>query len=151
MNDQLKTLSLLMFALSIGFTGSIANAQTAPSPAASVLSVQGAPVVGNLQMPLVSPQQAEQFFAGRAVPPSNAPAIAGGASSPPPQPLNVDPILGHELPTDAVSAAGFPRADFAIAKPDDGNKKSAAGGAVAGQRGPSTTAIRQEPPVIGKP
>ena len=139
----------LVAILSAVVAGGTAAAQTVPAPAASS-SV--APIDGQMQMPLVSPQQAEQFFATRVVPPSTLQAPAAAPSSGPLQALNVDPILGHELPTDAVSAAGFPRADFAIAKPKEANKKSPLGDTAAiSPSGPSTTVIREEPPVIGKP
>lgn len=113
---------------------------------------QGMPSVGNVQMPLVSPEQAAQFFATRVVPPSSVPALApAAASAQPPQSVNVEPILGHDLPTTA-SEGGFPRADFAIAKPDDGKKKSpAVSAAVVASRPPSATIIQEQPPVIGKP
>ena len=113
---------------------------------------QGAPTVGTLQMPLVSPQQADQFFAGRAVPPSDVPATAPLAASQPLQSVNVDPVLGHDPPSDTVTASGLPRADFATATPGKEQKKSPLGNQVAvGARPPSTAVIRQEPPVIGKP
>jgi hypothetical protein len=114
---------------------------------------QSMPTVGNVQIPLVSPQQADQFFATRVVPPSSVPALAPAAASAQPlQSINVDPVFGHDPPTDAVTPAGFPRADFATGKSDDGKKRSpVVGAAVVGSRAPSTAVIQEPPPVIGKP
>jgi hypothetical protein len=115
-------------------------------------SAQGMPSVGSVQIPPVSPEQAQQLFATRVVPPSSVPAVTSAAA--PAQPLqsvNVEPVLGHDLPTDA-SVGGFSRADFAIAKPDDARKKSAAvSNAVVGRSAPATTVIQEQPPVIGRP
>jgi hypothetical protein len=116
-------------------------------------SAQNVPPVGNLQMPLVPPEQADQFFATRVVPPSSVPMTApsGAAATQPPQSVNVDPILGHDLPTDPVGPGGLPRADFAIAKPASDKTKAAASTAVVGAHAPATTVIHQQPPTIGKP
>jgi hypothetical protein len=115
-------------------------------------SAQNVPPVGILQMPPVSPEQAAQFFATRVVPPSDVPPMAPSASAQPLQSVNVDPMLGHDLPTDAVSPSGMPRADFAIAKPGGDKAKPATGtAAVLGARAPASTVIRQQPPTIGKP
>jgi len=125
--------------LSAGVAGHPAWAQTAPT-------------VGNLKMPLVTPQQADAFFANRVVPPSDVPAQPAATSREPLQSVNVDPVLGHELPTDPMTPAGLPRADFATAKPGGGEKKSPIGdSAVVGPQAPASAVIRQEPPVIGKP
>jgi hypothetical protein len=139
-NKHCKLAALLALTFIGGFAGGPALAQSVPP-------------VGNVQMPLVSPQQADQFFATRVVPPSSVSAVVPAVSSAQPlQSVNVDPILGHDLPTDAMSAAGLPRADFATARPDDEKKRSAvAGAAVVGGSAPSTTVIQQSPPVIGKP
>jgi hypothetical protein len=113
---------------------------------------QSAPPVGSLQMPLVSPQQADQYFATRVVPPSDVPAAAPLAAAQPLQQLNVDPVLGHELPSDGATAMGVPRADFAAAKPGGEQKKSALGDQITVRaRAPSTAVIHEQPPVIGKP
>lgn len=113
---------------------------------------QGMPSIGSVQIPPVTPEQAQQLFATRAVPPSSVPAAApADASAQPLQSVNVEPVLGHDLPTDA-SVGGFSRADFAIAKPDDARKKSATvSNAVVGRSAPATTVIQEQPPVIGKP
>src|SRR5262245_30250959 len=129
---------VVIFILLAGLAGGSASAQTAP-------------VVGNLQMPLVSPQQAERFFATRAVPPSSLPAAKADQPAEPLQAPIVEAVLGRELPTDA-GPAGFPRADFAIAKPQDHDKKNLLGDTPTISRSaPSTTVIHEEPPVIGKP
>jgi hypothetical protein len=61
-------------------------------------------------------------------------------------------VLGHDLPTDAVTPGGFPRADFATAKPSDGSRKDPVGAAaIIGPRGPSTSVIRETPPTVGNP
>jgi len=112
---------------------------------------QNSPPVGNLRMPLVSPEQADQYFATRVVPPSDAPKTApAAASTQPPQSVNVDPVLGHELPTDRVSPWGFPRADLPMAKPG-GNEKRPAVSSTAVVAPPATgpAVIRQQVPTIG--
>jgi len=129
---------LILLTLPAGFVGPPAYAQNTPA-------------TGNLQMPAVSPQQAEQFFATRTVPPSDVPAAKADQPAEPLQAPIVDPVLGRELPTDAGSA-GFPRADFAIAKPQDPDKKNLLGDTPTISRSaPSTTVIHEEPPIIGKP
>lgn len=135
-----KLAAFFALPLMIGFTGGPVSAQSMPT-------------VGNVQIPPVTPQQADQFFATRVVPPSSVPAVApAAASAQPPQSVNVDPILGHDLPTDAMTEAGLPRADFAIAKSDGEKKKRSVAGAAAVSSGtPSTAVIQQPPPVIGKP
>ena len=113
-------------------------------------SAQSTPPVGMLQMPLVSPQQADQYLATRVVPPSDVPPITPSTTAQPPQAVNVDPVLGHDLPTDEMTPSGMPRADFAIAKPDAEKTKRAAGSATgAGPRAGATTTIRQQVPTIG--
>jgi len=122
--------------------------------AAATAAAQSRPAVGNLQMPPVSPQQAEQFFATRTVPPSDVPAIAplGAPPSQPPQKLDVEPVLGHDLPADPVTPGGLPRADFATAKPGgEQQKRPDSDSIVVAPRAPDTTVIREEPPVFGKP
>ena len=141
MNDLRRCLALMALTLPAGFVGLPAYAQNVPA-------------AGILQLPPVTPQQADQFFATRVVPPSNAPAIAPSASlaAQPLQSLNVAPVLGHELPTDPVTALGLPRADFATAKPGAERTPSAIGdAAVVGPRTPGTAVIPQQPPTIGKP
>jgi len=114
---------------------------------------QSAPPVGWLHMPPVSPEQADQFFANRTVPPSDVPPPAAAPPGQPPQALNVEPVLGHELPTDAMTPAGFPRADFAIAKPGGDKKQSPLSHKAIGEgdRSPGTAVIPEQPPTIGKP
>ena len=95
-------------------------AQTIPPAAPIGSGKQGAALpVGSLNLPLVSPGQAASFLAARAVPASTMPALAADRMSARQAPavLNVQPVLGHELPTGSRTAAGLPRAGFAIAKP----------------------------------
>ena len=122
--------------------------------AGATAAAQSQPAVGILQMPAVSPQQADEFFATRVVPPSNVPAIAPSArsDSQPLQSLDVAPVLGHQLPSDPVTASGLPRADFATAKPGAERTHNAiGGGAVVGPHSPGTAVIPEQPPTIGKP
>jgi len=146
------------FSLAALLTAQSATAQSAPSPNAVAPNAasQNAPrdpVVGRLHMPLVTPEQAAQFFSGRTVPASHAEgadrAAAARAHQPPqlPQAANVEPANGHERPTGAKTPGGFARADFAIAAPPASAPTSPAGDGV----GPSRQqAPRPEaPPSIG--
>jgi len=139
MNDLRKGAALLVLFLAV-----------CSAPACA----QNTPAVGILQMPPVTPQQAEEFFATRVVPPSNVPAIAPSArsDSQPLQSLDVAPVLGHELPSDPVTPSGLPRADFATASPGAERTHDAIGGtAVVAPHSPGTAVIPEQPPTIGKP
>jgi hypothetical protein len=83
------------------------------APAALLLS-PGSAIAQLLEMPSVTPEQADLYFATRVVPPSDAPPLSTVME--PIQPLPVAPVVGHDLPTDATTPSGMPRADFAIAK-----------------------------------
>jgi hypothetical protein len=122
--------------------GGAAMAQSTPTRAAQ-------PPTSNLEMPLVSPEQAAAFFATRSVARSDAPPLSLGPSAGPIQPLPIEPVIGHPLPTDATTASGMARADFAIAKPDKVKGNAAAGGADGPASGSATTVIREAPPLIG--
>lgn len=108
--------------------------------------------VGALQMPLVTPDQAAAFLAARVVPPSDVPAtVTPQSAGEAPAALDIEPVLGHELPTDATAPAGFGRADFAQSKPASDKKQEAVGGAAAvSSRSPSSVTIQQQPPLIGR-
>ena len=149
MSDRPEHVILLQFVCCILFSPNLALAQAAPA----VGSIdQSHTTVGTLRMPLISPEQATQMLSSRVAPNSDVPEIVPVAASvTPPQALNVDPILGHDLPTDAVSSSGFPRADFAIAKPGAGNKASALGVSVGASSRPRTTVLPEQPPAVGKP
>ena len=128
-----------LFAASLG----LATAFCAPSWAQTAPSGQGLVPGGRppaqLVMPLVSPEEGMRFLANRAVPPSDAPTPAATAvnaasasatarSVAPAAPVG-RPVLGHPLPTDAVSPSGFPRADFAIAPKGQADKPASPLGA----------------------
>ncbi|MEH2500325.1 hypothetical protein V1294_006804 [Bradyrhizobium sp. AZCC 1678] len=135
----LHVVSLTLFAAG----GSAAMAQSTPTGAAQ-------PPASNVQMPLVSPEQAAAFFATRSAAPSDAPPLSSRPPADPIQPLPIEPVLGHPLPTDATTASGMARADFAIAKPDKVKGNGVASGTDGPASSPSTTVIREVPPLIGK-
>ncbi len=84
-------------------------------------SISGAaPLSGNLEMPLVSPEQAADFLAKRVVPKSDMPELKAAPTAAGLVKLNVAPVLGHDLPTEKMTPSGFPRADFAVADPATG-------------------------------
>jgi hypothetical protein len=125
------------FGLATVFCG-LASAQTPPSGQGLA---PGGPPPAQLVMPAVPLETGARFLASRVVPPSDVPALApvatptakaavgtaasaAAASAP-----SVPPVLGHPLPTDAVSPSGFRRADFAIAPKGQGDKPASPLGA----------------------
>jgi hypothetical protein len=58
-----------------------------------------------LEMPPVTPEEADLYMATRQVPPSDAPPLSTVME--PIQPLPVAPVLGHDLPTDATTPSGM--------------------------------------------
>ncbi|WFU66696.1 hypothetical protein [Bradyrhizobium brasilense] len=101
-------------------------------------------------MPLISPEQAAQMLGSRTIPPSDAPAPVVNGRAQAPEAVNVPAVLGHELPSDTTTPSGFPRADFAVAKPVVDKAKGAMSGAMASPKAPSTAIIREQPPLIGR-
>lgn len=106
--------------------------------------------VGSLNLPLVSPAQAASFLKARVVPASTMPPLAPDKMSArqAPAALNVQPVLGHPLPTGTTTAAGLPRAGFAIAKPGSGPDAKARQRAVMGltQSGSPSAPLRHRGP-----
>jgi len=124
------------------------SAQPLPNPVP-----QTGPVVsGIIRMPLVSPEQADQFFANRSVPQSAVPAQSASPSDGPPQRiLGVPPMLGHELPMDAQPPEGLGRADFAVRKLRDDKDRTIADHPGTFRNSPTAVGVREEPPMLGKP
>jgi len=131
-----------LFTASLGlatvFCG-LASAQTAPSGQGLA---PGGPPPAQLVMPAVPLETGSRFLANRVVPPSDVPALApvampaaskataGAAASATAASASSGPsVLGHPLPTDAVSPSGFRRADFAIAPKGQGDKPASPLGA----------------------
>ncbi|MGK9171322.1 hypothetical protein KXR53_33835 [Inquilinus limosus] len=119
----------LLFIASLGlatvFCGPV-SAQMAPSGQGLA---PGGPPPAQLVMPAVPLETGTRFLANRVVPPSDVPALTtvatpavGTAASAAASVPQGRPVLGHPLPTDAVSPSGFPRADFAIAPKGQGTK-----------------------------
>ncbi|PHM23775.1 hypothetical protein [Xenorhabdus innexi] len=86
--------------------GNNAFAETSPDPSP--------PIVGMLNLPPVTPQEATEFLNKRVVPPSslstqtNAQEYAEKESIK----LNIDTILSHEPPVGEITKYGFKRANF---------------------------------------
>ncbi len=113
------------------------------------------PLVGTLNMPLVSPAQAERYLAERDVPSSNVASIpmesTERSSDQPPVAINIAPVLRHDLPTSATTQWGLPRAAFAIGKPGSEAEKKRNRDAAVGAgptSGPTRSPIRDAPPGI---
>ncbi|MFE0754620.1 hypothetical protein ACFW16_11740 [Inquilinus sp. NPDC058860] len=127
-------LFIASFGLATVFCG-LASAQMAPSGQGLA---PGGPPPAQLVMPAVPLETGTRFLADRVVPPSDVPALttvatpatkaAVGATAAAAAPQG-RPVLGHPLPTDAVSPSGFPRADFAIAPKGQGDKPASPLGA----------------------
>ncbi|MDY0271118.1 MAG: hypothetical protein RBR37_01210 [Advenella sp.] len=75
----------------------------------------GTPLSGNLNMPLVSPEEAAKYLDKRVVPQSDELTIISKSSRQPLVKLNTQAKLGHKLPTNNKTPYGFIRADFAVA------------------------------------
>ena len=104
-------------------------------------------------MPLIPPEQADQFFANRIVPQSSVPGqtsapFAAGQSQ---QILGVAPILGHDLPTEAEKPNGFDRADFAVRKPTNDKNQTITNDPLHFSGSSASTAVREQPPEVAKP
>lgn len=117
------------------------------------------PPVGNLEMPPVTPQQAEQYLNARQLPRTSAVPVGVGQSAAARRSLtklNVEPVLGHDLPEGDTTPSGFRRADFATARPgatEAARKQrgqALGSGAAIGSR-PPTAVIQEQPPQVGSP
>lgn len=117
------------------------------------------PPVGNLEMPSVTPEQAEQYLNARQMPKSDAvppPVDRTMMSNQSLVKVNVEPVLGHDLPQGDTTRYGFKRADFATAKQGaadaaDKLRKQALGSGVAVGSRPPSAVIQEQPPLIGSP
>lgn len=111
------------------------------------------PVIGSLEMPSVTPDQAEQYLSSRSVPATTPIPVGDTADSAPAAKLNVEATLGHDLPQGETTEYGFKRADFATASANlaDAEKKrqSQPLGAASLAERPATAILTEEPPVLG--
>jgi hypothetical protein len=139
-----RTIAFGLLVIAIIFN---ASAQPAPDP-----SPQTPPVVsGVIRMPLISPEQADQFFASRNVPQSNVSAPRSWPPGDQPQQiLGIAPSLGHELPTEEPPT-GFSRADFALAKSRDDKNQALIDSPITFRGAPASTGVREQPPQVVKP
>ena len=138
------------FGLCLFFSGMTAKAQATSSP-----ETASPPTL--LDMPLVGVDEGQRFQQVRSVQTSSVsvkqllPASTAAASGPSlasvtGEALNqpqVEPTLGHPLPTTAKTPLGFPRADFAIGKrAAEGKGAKAAGTSQSSASALSNTVIQ---------
>jgi hypothetical protein len=112
------------------------------------------PATHNLVIPPVTPDEADAYLSNRQLAPAESiplPEVTGEA----PVKLEINPVLGHDLPEGDTTPYGFKRADFAIAgeAAQNGRKRrdeALANGVITDNRPPVAT-IEESPPVIGGP
>ncbi|MDY0272052.1 MAG: hypothetical protein WC951_13295 [Bacteroidales bacterium] len=107
MSKHYYVISIRILALCvIGISASNANDLNPSKPT---------PLSGNLNMPLVSPDDAAKYLEQRVVPKNDELIISSKSSRQPLVKLNAQAKLGHKLPTNNKTPYGFIRADFAVA------------------------------------
>ncbi|MBY3328765.1 hypothetical protein HFO02_35385 [Rhizobium laguerreae] len=142
---------LLAATIFAGIAGSALAQQTSPN--------LDRPIIGDLKMPSVTPEEAERYLRARKVPQTDAVPIAAAQSRGDAKPLirfNVETVLGHELPVSEITADGLKRADFATAKPnasaaDEKQRKDAMGPTAVIRPLASGAVIQEHPPTVGSP
>lgn len=113
------------------------------------------PLVGNVELPAVTPEQAQQYLSRRKVPRTD-PVPLPERSIAAPVKIDVAAQLGHDLPEGDINSYGFKRANFAIADPDKAGKtkklqESVTGADAAVNRAPTQAIIEETLPEIGEP
>ncbi|CUX54472.1 exported hypothetical protein [Agrobacterium deltaense Zutra 3/1] len=121
-------------------------------------SIPDQPLIGNLKMPSMTPEQAEEVLKSRKLPPIDPVPVAAQSrtGNQPLMKFEIKAILGHELPGGDTTPHGMKRADFAIASPDapaleSKLRKDALGPDIIMRPLPAETAVEEKPPVIGLP
>lgn len=117
----------------------------------------GTPLSGNIEMPLVTPEEAMRYLGARQVPESDfveSNEMARTTMSEPLLKADVATVLGHALPTEKLSPFGTERADFAVAGSPAARRPTTEGpmgGAVVVDTQSPTISIVDQPPLIATP